>query len=97
MYAAPVCTSVKAEGNKLVLKFNGKVQPTSTALTGFIIGDKNGKFAYANARLEGDDTVVLSSPLISAPVEVRYDWADYPNGNLYDSTGLPVAPFRKSL
>lgn len=97
VYAAPECVSVKAEDGKLTLKFNGVVKPTSTALTGFIIGDKNGKFAYANARLVGDDTVVLSSPLIAAPVDVRYNWADYPGGNLYGLTGLPVAPFRKNL
>ena len=75
------------------MKFNGAVKPTSSALTGFIIGDKDGNFAYANARLVGDDTVVLSSPLIKAPVVARYDWADYPGGNLYGANGLPVAPF----
>lgn len=77
----------------MVLKFNGAVKPTSSALTGFIIGDKDGKFAYANARLEGTDTIVLSSPLVSKPTAARYNWADYPGGNLYGVTGLPVAPF----
>lgn len=93
VYQAPAVVSSKRDGNRMVLKFNGAVKPTSTAVTGFIIGDKNGKFAYANARMEGEDTVVVSSPLISEPVVVRYDWADYPGGNLYGSTGLPVAPF----
>ena len=92
-YAAPVCVNSKAENGKMVIKFNGAVKPTSTALTGFIIGDAEGNFAYANARLQGDDTVVLSSPLIAAPTVVRYDWADYPGGNLYGANGLPVAPF----
>jgi len=93
VYAAPVCVDSKVSDGKMVLKFNGTVRPTSTALTGFIIGDKDGKFAYANARLEGDDTVVVSSPLIKNPSVVRYNWADYPGGNLYGTTGLPVAPF----
>lgn len=93
VYQAPVVTASKRDGKKMVLKFNGAVKPTSTAVTGFIIGDKSGKFAYANARMEGDDTVVVSSPIIDEPVVVRYDWADYPDGNLYGSTGLPVAPF----
>lgn len=93
VYEAPVCVSSKVEGNKMVLKFNGTVKPTSSALTGFIIGDKDGKFAYANARLEGTDTIVLSSPLVSKPAAARYNWADYPGGNLYGVTGLPVAPF----
>ncbi len=93
VYEAPVLVSAKADGNRMVLKFNGTVKPTSTALTGFIIGDKDGNFAYANARLEGNDTVVLTSPLVTKPTVARYDWADYPGGNLYGTTGLPVAPF----
>ncbi len=92
-YAAPVCVAATPADGKIQLKFNGAVKPTSSALTGFIIGDKDGNFAYANARLVGDDTVVLSSPLIKAPVVARYDWADYPGGNLYGANGLPVAPF----
>ncbi len=73
------------------------MKPASSALTGFIIGDKEGRFAYANARLDGDDTVVLSSPLVSVPVEAKYNWADYPGGNLYGESGLPVAPFAKKV
>ena len=30
---------------------------------------------------------------VKKPVAVRYDWADYPCGNLYGPTELPVAPF----
>lgn len=97
VYAAPECISAKAEVGKMVLKFNGPVKPASSALTGFIIGDKEGRFAYANARLDGDDTVVLSSPLVSVPVEAKYNWADYPGGNLYGESGLPVAPFAKKV
>lgn len=92
-YAAPVCVSATPEGNKLRLKFDGAVKPSSVALTGFIIGDKDGNFAYANARMDGDDMIVLSSPLVKKPVTARYDWADYPGGNLYGANGLPVAPF----
>ena len=25
---------------------------------------------------------------------VRYRWADFPDGNLYNTEGLPAAPFR---
>lgn len=92
-YAAPVCVSSKVENGKMVLKFNGAVKSTSSALTGFIVGDKSGKFAYANALLQADDTVVVSSPLIEEPIVVRYNWADYPGGNLYGTNGLPIAPF----
>ena len=96
--AAPVCESVKREGDKLVLKFSAPLAPKAGVLTGFIIGDKAGKYASATARLTAPDTVVLSSPLVAAPVAVKYAWADHPFGSLYGAAGdLPVAPFRKAL
>ena len=97
VYKAPVLKSARVSGDKMILTFDGPVKPTSTAVTGFIIGGKDGKFAYANARMVGDDTIVLSSPLVASPTVARYDWADYPGGNLYGTTGLPVAPFATDL
>ena len=29
-----------------------------------------------------------------SPVAVRYGWADYPTGNLFNREGLPASPFR---
>jgi len=52
------------------------------------------KFAWADARIDGD-TVVVSSPEIPEPVAVRYAWVNNPEGcNLYNGAGLPAAPFR---
>lgn len=93
VYKAPMLKSAKVDGKKMVLKFDGAIKPTSTAVLGFTLGDENGKFVYANARMDGDDTIIVSSPLIEKPAVVRYNWADYPGGNLYGPTGLPVAPF----
>lgn len=95
VYEAPKCVGVKSEGGKLSVKFDGPVRSASGVATGFIVGDKDGKFAYAKSEWRGDDELVLSSPLISEPVEVRYNWADYPGGNLRGGTGLPVAPFAR--
>ena len=91
--AAPVCVAFKAKGNTMELKFDGPLASEAGVLTGFIIGDGKGKFAYAKARLTSPDTVVLSSPLIGNPKTARYNWADCPGGNLTGPTGLPVAPF----
>ena len=90
---APVCTSSKADGNKISVTFNGAVSAVGGTPTGFIIGDKDGNWAYANAKFDGKNTIVLSSPLIKNPVAVRYNWADYPGGNLYGPNKLAVAPF----
>lgn len=92
-YAAPTVTSVKSKGNVIELTFNGEVVPTSAAVTGFIVGDGSGNFAVANGKLTSPVTIELTSPKIAKPTVVRYDWADYPGGNLYSRDRLPVAPF----
>ena len=92
-YAAPSCVSVTSDGKSLTLKFDRPVKPSSNALTGFIIAGKDGEFTTATPVMKDETTVTLSSPLVAKPEYVRYNWADYPCGNLYGTTGLPVAPF----
>ncbi len=38
--------------------------------------------------------MVVSSPQVPNPVAVRYDWANSPQGNLYNKENLPASPFR---
>lgn len=90
---APRCIASKSENGKMILKFNGPVHSTSGVLTGFTVGDKDGKFGYAKSVQTAPDTIELSSPLVKNPVCARYDWADCPDGNLMGIEDLPVAPF----
>lgn len=92
-YKSPSCTSITNRGNNIILTFDRPVKPTSAAILGFIIGDKEGNFSQAAASMPDSRTIVLSSPAVPEPVCVRYDWADFPNGNLYGLNGIPVAPF----
>lgn len=96
-YKAPVCKGHKKDGSKIILTFDRDVIPTSSAVIGFIIGDSDGNFAQAMTEMPDSRTVVVSSPLIKNPDRVRYNWADYPNGNLYSSSGIPLAPFATDL
>jgi len=64
-------------------------------LRGFEVAGEDGVFVPATAAIEGA-TVTVLSPLIPAPVAVRYAWADDPDGNLVNGAGLPAAPFRTS-
>ncbi len=93
----PALRSMKGSDEGLILTFDMPVKPQSKAITGFIIGDKDGKFAVANVKLNKKGQLVASSPLIPQPTEIRYNWADYAIGNLYGESGLPVAPFRAVL
>lgn len=92
-YVAPKCVSVDRRGDKLMLTFDGELDPGSVAVTGFIVGDGKGQFAVAAGRLAGENQIELHASEIKAPVVARYDWADYPGGNLYGKNGLPVVPF----
>lgn len=64
-------------------------------LQGFEIAGSDGKFVWADAVIEGTDSVVVSSPVVQKPTQVRYAWATNPEGcHLYNLTGLPASPFR---
>lgn len=94
---APVPEDVKVKGNILTITFNGDVTPTTAAVTGFIIGDGKGTFYPASARQIDSRTIELRSSRIDHPACARYNWADYPCGNLYGAGRLPVAPFATDM
>ncbi|MCB0840684.1 MAG: 9-O-acetylesterase, partial [Bacteroidetes bacterium] len=60
---------------------------------GFAIAGKNKKFVWAQAWLEGDE-IIINAKKIKAPVAVRYNWGNSPDGNLYNREELPAVPFR---
>jgi sialate O-acetylesterase len=59
----------------------------------FAIAGRDRKWRPATATIEGE-SVLVSSPEVSAPVAVRYGWADNPPVNLVNGAGLPAVPFR---
>ena len=67
---------------------NSKGQP----VTGFELAGPDGKFAPAEARIEGA-TVVVSAPAVPEPRFVRYAWKDLPDCNLFNGENLPASPF----
>jgi len=60
---------------------------------GFAVAGSDGKFVWANARIEHNEVVVWSD-MVPHPQSVRYAWADNPAANLYNEAGLPASPFR---
>jgi len=96
-YAGPLYQSMAVEGSSIRLKFShlggGLVAKGGDNLIGFAIAGADGKFVWADAKIDGS-TVVVSSPTVTAPALVRYAWADNPACNLYNQAGLPASPFR---
>jgi sialate O-acetylesterase len=62
-------------------------------LVGFEVAGADGKYAPADAEIDGA-SVMVSSATVADPVSVRYAWADNPKCNLYNREGLPASPFR---
>ncbi len=98
VYSGPIYKSMKVEDNKIILSFThvggGLVAKGNGILNYFSIAGEDGKFVWANARIEGDKVVVWNNE-IAKPVAVRYAWAHDPEGaNLYNKEGLPASPFR---
>jgi len=63
-------------------------------LKGFTIAGKDANFVWAQAKIVGPNKVLVSNPKIPEPVAVRYAWENYTVCNLYNTAGLPAAPFR---
>ncbi|MHB8655780.1 MAG: hypothetical protein ACYDA9_18090 [Terriglobia bacterium] len=51
------------------------------------------KWYWADARIKGN-TVIVSSPLVRQPKDVRYAWKSNPGATLFNGAGLPAGPFR---
>ena len=96
VYSGPLYKSMKIEGNRIVLSFDhvgGGLVAKDGGLKGFAVAGADGKFVWADAKIEGR-TVVVSSDNVAEPAAVRYGWANNPVCNLYNSEGLPASPFR---
>jgi sialate O-acetylesterase len=107
--SGPLYAGSETEGNSMRIRFTETgsglaigsapwvakgVAPLPTdRLMGFYIAGADKKWVEADAVID-KDTVVVSSPSVSAPVAVRYAWAAFPRANLYNKEGLPASPFR---
>ncbi len=80
--------SLKYAENGLVVKNRyGYIQ-------GFEIAGEDKTFYYAQVQLDGNK-LIITSPKVSKPVAVRYNWSDATeDGQLFNQEGFPLAPFR---
>lgn len=96
-YSGPLYLSMQVMKNEAWIAFtntdSGLNTKDSGPLKGFMIAGADGKFVWADARIEGR-RVVVRSDQVPVPVAVRYAWADNPDCNLYNGAGLPASPFR---
>ena len=66
-------------------------------LEGFALCGTDGKWFWADKAEINGETVVVSSTEVAHPVKIRYNWSNYPIGNLFSRAGFPVAPFEMTV
>lgn len=94
--SGPMLESVERLPDSIRLHFahtDGGLVVKGEKLGEFSIADDDQRWVWADARIEGD-TVIVSSPLVPHPKEVRYAWQSNPVATLFNGAGLPAAPFR---
>ena len=94
-WSGPLFRAAQREGDKMVLTFDhaSGLKASSGDLQGFAIAGGYRKFAWADAKIEGDQ-VIVRSDAVREPAAVRYGWAANPKCNLVNAAGLPASPFR---
>ncbi len=99
--SGPLFKEMEQKGNQLILSFtdvgSGLIAKNNAVLRGFEIAEKDGKFVWANAVIEGNKIKVWSDT-VAQPFKVRYAWADNPiEANLFNKEDLPASPFEATL
>jgi sialate O-acetylesterase len=97
VYSGPLYKSMKVEDSKIRLSFahvgGGLNSRDGKPLSEFEIAGVDGKFAPAEATIDGD-TVVVEAKEVASPTQVRFGWRNVANPNLVNKEGLPASPFQ---
>jgi len=97
-YRSPEFKKLTIASNKATVVFDcfgSRLRPFGVAeAKGFAVCGADKVWHWATGTVVGNNEVVVSSPEVTAPIAVRYAWADNPVCNLFSADGLPVTPFR---
>jgi sialate O-acetylesterase len=101
--SGPKVASVRFEADRAVLTFDAGGQGQQIVMkpggeSGFELAGANGEFHPAQAQTAGSAltltlTLTLTSATVSAPRSIRYAWRVNPRAALFNTAGLPAAPF----
>ena len=99
IYSGPLFKSSSVQDGTIRVTFDqsgaGLKSRDGGALKRFEIAGADKVWKWAEAKIDGPDSVIVSSAEVKAPAAVRYAWAANPEGaNLVNSDGLPASIFR---
>jgi sialate O-acetylesterase len=97
-YSGPLFREVTREEHGLRLWFDHakSLQLGPHAGCGFEVAGPDGRFLPAEAKVDGT-TILVSSPKVDSPEQVRYAWENSPECPFFNQQGLPASPFHASL
>ncbi len=96
---SPSIQKVTRNGDQLKVTFNdlpSGLKADSDSVRGFAIGNDQGQWVWANARIAGK-TILIDTDQMSDATTLRYAWADNPQANLMSREDLPVAPYQGKI
>lgn len=93
---SPVLKSVRIERNKIIVTTTaiGKLTCKDKSIRNFEIVDKAGNLYRADIAILRNNEIILSSSKVKEPVAARYCFTNNAIADIFDSNGLPLAPFR---
>jgi len=99
IYSGPLFKSSIAKDGAIRVTFDqsgtGLKSRDGGPLKRFEIAGADKVWHWADAKIDGTDSVIVSSADVKQPAAVRYAWAANPEGsNLVNSDGLPASVFR---
>ena len=95
-YASPVYKSMKVVDSTVLLSFDHAANGLSSfgkELNAFEIAGEDHHFYPAQAKITGTGVMVYA-PAVKKPVAVRYAFKNWVEGDLFNTEGFPLAPFR---
>lgn len=96
VYSGPTLASVERRPGEIRMHFKHTdrgLTVKGAKLEEFAVAGEDRKWYWADAHIKGK-SVVVTSPSVPNPKEVRYAWQSNPAATLFNGAGLPAAPFR---
>jgi sialate O-acetylesterase len=94
---SPSYASHMVEGDKIRVTFkntHGGLKTKGEKVLGFAIAGADNNFVWAEAAIDGRDDVLVWSPQVSQPTNVRFGYIQFQDSDLYNKADLPLVPFR---
>lgn len=93
-FNGPQYRQTTREGNVLAVWFDHAegLHCKGNELKGFEVAGADGRFVAVTGKVQGM-SVLVSSPEVAEPVQVRYAWQSFTDANLYNGVSLPASTF----